>query len=405
MPSSAGKYLCKDQITKKQARKICEEVGLRKVLWDRGPLQPIYNKVCDNRGRISRLQLVWGCSSFDIDGTPKGPLANQLEALRDAARIAKVAADAAHAAAAGAEVDIIIACHTNLRQKLTLVGFIEKLAKHVKRRRLRASFWRINQEIVPGVLGFCDSLDHRLAEIQAEIDVLWKQEGMRLLQSQISEEISDSCPHIKPDMLNNQIRILEPLNFEGGEATVLMEDLPILHEICHVVGAMLGVIDSVNDALEEKGGLRVLQVPHLRIEGHVQKTKKSTPEKMLRISQERAQTVVDEVKKCGCPARLLHPQGLGASCPIGSAEENRRVEIHLMMSDELDTFIQTKFREHDADGSGVLSPKEVHRLALELGMDHQEIQAQLEQFDSADGAEDGISLAELQSWLRYSKIM
>jgi hypothetical protein len=126
---------------------------------------------------------------------------------------------------------------------------------------------------------------------------------------------------------------------------------------------------------------------------------------MLRISQDRAQTVVDEAVKHGCPARLLHPQGLGASCPIGGAEENRRVEIHLMMSDELGTFIQLKFNEYDVDGSGQLSHKEVHSLAMELGMTDSEIESQLEVFnndndDNEAGVEDGINLAELQSWFR-----
>jgi hypothetical protein len=221
---------------------------------------------------------------------------------------------------------------------------------------------------------------------------------MILLQKHLSDEIGDSCPHIKPDMLNNQIHVLEPLNFNKGASTVVKEDHPILDEICRVIVTALGVIDVVNDALQKMGGPRVLEMPHLRIEGHVVNSKGSTAEKMQRISQERAQAVVNEAVKHGCPARLLHPHGLGASCPIGTAEENRRVEVYLMMSEELETFIQLKFGEYDIDGSGELSQKEVHLLATELGMTDSEIKSQLKEFNTE--GKDGISLAELQSWFR-----
>jgi hypothetical protein len=286
-------------------------------------------------------------------------------------------------------------------QRFMLATFISRLVKNVKKRRLWISFWNVKHVVVPGVMKSCQSIEHRLVGIQADIDRAWRREGLLLLQKHLSDEIGYSCPHIKPDMLNNQIHVLEPLNFEGGEATVVKEDLPILHEICTVIVATLGEVDAVNDALQKMGGPRVLEMPHVRIEGHVQKVKTSTAEKMQRISQERAQAVVDEAVKHGCPARLLHPQGLGASHPIGTAEENRRVEIHLMMSEELETFIQLKFGEYDIDGSGELSHKEVHLLATELGMADSEIESQLGEFNTEAGAENGISIAELQSWFRW----
>jgi hypothetical protein len=134
---------------------------------------------------------------------------------------------------------------------------------------MRSSFWNIKHIVAPGVMQICQSLEQRLVDIQADLDRAWRREAMILLQEHLSAEIGDACPHIEPDMLNNQIHILEPLNFEGGEATVVKEDLPILLEICTVIVATLGEVDAVNDALQMMGGPRALEMPHLRIEGHV----------------------------------------------------------------------------------------------------------------------------------------
>jgi hypothetical protein len=112
LQGSGGAYLCKDELSKNQVKQICEDKGLKDRLWDQGPVQPIFDHICDKRGRITRLQLVWGCSNFDPDGTPKGYLRDQLKAMRDAARIANAAANIANDASAGSKVDVIIACYT-----------------------------------------------------------------------------------------------------------------------------------------------------------------------------------------------------------------------------------------------------------------------------------------------------
>jgi hypothetical protein len=112
------------------------------------------------------------------------------------------------------------------------------------------------------------------------------------------------------------------------------------------IHAIFMSIDAVNDRLESQGRERTFKMLHLRIEGHVHKAKKSTDEKCMRISDERAQTVTQLVSASGVPRRFLHPQGFGASRPLGGADVNKRVEIYVMTTQELQDYIEVCATAH-----------------------------------------------------------
>lgn len=168
--------------------------------------------------------------------------------------------------------------------------------------------------------------------IQPQIDTLWtdfSESLFSLLQDLVVEKLGDTCPAIEVDLTSARpkVGVLDALRFEGGKAVVIEADLPIVDQISRAIEVIYQSIDQVNDKMEERGLARTFQMVHLRFEGHVQKSKKSTEERSLIISQARAQTVVSAVEEAGVPTRFLHPQGYGYSQPIGTPEQNRRVEI------------------------------------------------------------------------------
>lgn len=113
-------------------------------------------------------------------------------------------------------------------------------------------------------------------------------------------------------------------------------------------------VGLANDQLEAQNKPGTFTMPHLRVEGHVHRSKKSTKESTMTTSQGRAEAVVHSIVTAGVPRRYLHPQGFGASKPhsSGQAEDNRRVEIHVMTDTDLTNLIESKFEDYDVDDSG-----------------------------------------------------
>lgn len=86
----------------------------------------------------------------------------------------------------------------------------------------------------------------------------------------------------------------------------------------------------VADEVLRENGCPIL---HLKIEGHVTKTKNT--KKGWKISQERAEVIVKSLVLHGCPEEILHPVGLGSTRPIGTGAVNRRIEVNLMTEEQV----------------------------------------------------------------------
>jgi len=152
-------------------------------------------------------------------------------------------------------------------------------------------------------------------------------ERLRLVQLACEDKLGPTCNMVEMDLVNGRIHLKEPINFVGGKADIVPEDLNVVDQLCKVIDTM--------DELLRKNKCPVI---HLRIEGHVAKTKNE--EKCWRLSQERAEKLVGVMLAADVPSEILHPVGMGASKPTSATKaENRRVEIHIM---------------HDEDGDGDL---------------------------------------------------
>jgi hypothetical protein len=77
---------------------------------------------------------------------------------------------------------------------------------------------------------------------------------------------------------------------------------------------------------------------HLRVEGHVHKTRNT--KKCWWLFGERAKIIVSKMCQTGIPPALLHPKGFGASKPLSKGEsdrkQDRRVEVHVMSQEEVE---------------------------------------------------------------------
>lgn len=60
-------------------------------------------------------------------------------------------------------------------------------------------------------------------------------ERMRLVQEIVEDRIGDSCRAIEMDLVNGSIKLKEMINFVGGKAVILDEDMPILHQLGTVI--------------------------------------------------------------------------------------------------------------------------------------------------------------------------
>jgi outer membrane protein OmpA-like peptidoglycan-associated protein len=127
----------------------------------------------------------------------------------------------------------------------------------------------------------------------------------------------DGCPDIKPTRVTvarSRIMIEEQVHFDVDRATIKADSGGLLDEIARTL-------------VDHPELLRV------RIEGHTDSDGEALYN--LRLSQERAESVVAALVARGVDARRLVPVGLGESRPIASNGDsagkarNRRVELHI----------------------------------------------------------------------------
>jgi outer membrane protein OmpA-like peptidoglycan-associated protein len=146
-------------------------------------------------------------------------------------------------------------------------------------------------------------------------------ELLQKLQTLVHLKIGDMCPHIHINLEKRRIDLTQ-VRFKAGTAVIKQEDMHIVEELRHAVRVIHETVVSAN-----------LPELHLRVEGHVFKTK--NVEKGWALSQERANVISAQVVSGGTPKHILHPKGYGASRPIGTPRENRRVELHVMTQEEV----------------------------------------------------------------------
>jgi outer membrane protein OmpA-like peptidoglycan-associated protein len=105
------------------------------------------------------------------------------------------------------------------------------------------------------------------------------------------------------------------INFDENTANVSFESAQLLLEL----GLACKTIADVTARLNQP-------ILRLRVEAHVHTG--DTKLKSQRLSEERATAVVNRLVACGVPAEMLAAVGCGAARPIGTAEQNMRVEVH-----------------------------------------------------------------------------
>jgi outer membrane protein OmpA-like peptidoglycan-associated protein len=133
----------------------------------------------------------------------------------------------------------------------------------------------------------------------------------------------NGCP--KAFVVGNQIKILDQVKFKTGSAVIEKSDLGE------------GVVNAVIDVLKKHTDIK-----HLRIEGHTDN--KGVPANNKKLSQQRAQAVVDFMVKAGFAKDMFVANGFGQEKPIDDNKteqgrtNNRRVEFHIMTDDEAKGF-------------------------------------------------------------------
>ena len=124
-------------------------------------------------------------------------------------------------------------------------------------------------------------------------------------------------------MEGNVIRILQQVHFQTGSATILADSFPMLQEIVNVLKA--------NPTIK-----------HMSVEGHTDN--KGDPAMNLKLSQDRAASVVRWLVEHGIEQDRLESHGYGLTKPIDTNDTekgraaNRRVEFKITAQDDPNKF-------------------------------------------------------------------
>src|SRR6185369_14068728 len=133
-------------------------------------------------------------------------------------------------------------------------------------------------------------------------------------------EDEDGCPDKgKVIIEENNILILEKINFETGSSKILPESF--------------GIVEAVATTLTHHPEFTLVEV-----QGHADE--RSDDKYNLRLTQERANAVVDALVSKGVDRSKLRSMGYGEYCPLDPAhnapawEKNRRVEFKVVKTDK-----------------------------------------------------------------------
>jgi outer membrane protein OmpA-like peptidoglycan-associated protein len=132
------------------------------------------------------------------------------------------------------------------------------------------------------------------------------------------EAANQGCPAAKKQLVvitKDALKILDKVQFASGKATILPKSFPLL--------------DQVASVLKSQTQIKLVQV-----EGHTDNVGK--PEANTKLSQQRADAVVDYLVKKGVEKARLKAVGFGQEKPVQSndtaagKEANRRVEFNIV---------------------------------------------------------------------------
>lgn len=149
----------------------------------------------------------------------------------------------------------------------------------------------------------------------------------------------DGCPDQgRIVMTENDINILDKINFKTGSAQILPESMKI--------------VDTVADVLKKVTSITLIEVQgHADIRGHAGN---------LTLTTARAKSVMDALVQKGIAANRLRSMGFGDYCPVDAAkndaayEKNRRVEFKIVRKDGQPTGVTLGCDA--ATAKGIVSP-------------------------------------------------
>lgn len=141
-------------------------------------------------------------------------------------------------------------------------------------------------------------------------------ERLQKIQTAVNQKVG-SLKFIAPDLPRRQINMNSTIHFLAGSATIRKECKPVIDELVKVCRNVHLVAKSFK-----------LPPVHLRIEGHVAKTKNIS--KCKKLSLARAEKVRECILAGGTPASAIWPVGFGFSRGTGDRRYDRRVEVHIV---------------------------------------------------------------------------
>lgn len=121
------------------------------------------------------------------------------------------------------------------------------------------------------------------------------------------------CPEVKKEIRNLLKKAMQGIQFETGKATIKKVSYPLLDQIAQ------NFIDNSNYIIE--------------VQGHTDNVGKAALNKKL--SQDRAESVMNYLIKAGVPQQRLSAVGFGSEVPVADNKtkagraQNRRVEFHI----------------------------------------------------------------------------
>jgi len=150
-------------------------------------------------------------------------------------------------------------------------------------------------------------------------------------EEELKKRIGKTCPDVFLDVSKRQIGLRSQLHFKGGVAMLLERSEGLMEQISKTVTTLRQVL------LDHNGELF-----HIQFDGHVHFDKDPPPDTRrigLIISYFRAAEVVLQIKEAGYPGTFLHPFAYGGTRPTGTAEGDRRVEIHIISEQEVGSVV------------------------------------------------------------------
>jgi outer membrane protein OmpA-like peptidoglycan-associated protein len=207
--------------------------------------------------------------------------------------------------------------------------------------------WSANTPIEGGT-----KLDHKLGKLEANVEYEWRvcavsagrmsefssigkvatqksvAQKLHEVKTELDAQLGNTCPDVSIDVLRRKIVLSDEINFEGGKAVILAEDLPIQAQLEKTIVSLYTILKS-------KG----YDMLHIRFDGHVHPTGKDM--RCLVISYFRAAEIVRRVANAGCPNEFLHAYSYGQRMPVTSdkkkADLNRRVDINFVDLDQIES--------------------------------------------------------------------